>query len=187
MARLEIGILSAVFIEFHIFTLGFEEIVYLISFATFEPYRQAGRISDLLQKFYLDVHAGGVHLLRVEDDVSVLELLVDGAVGEAATADADALQHAVASQLMKHQSADELQKFVQGFVAGIVYLGLHVHDDLPLLMRLESSYWRQNCPNSLFSILKECFVLGTSVPVLKFLCLHFSHRVVVIRNFQVMI
>ena len=111
MARLEIGILSAVFIEFHIFTLGFEEIVYLIYFATFEPYRQAGRqagrISDLLQMFYLDVRAGGVHLLWVEDDVSVLELLVDGAVGEAAPADADALQHAVASQLVQHQSADE--------------------------------------------------------------------------------
>ena len=58
---------------------------------------------------YLDVGACGVHLLWVEDDVSVLELLVDGAVGEAAPADADALQHAVASQLMKHQSADEFE------------------------------------------------------------------------------
>ena len=36
----------------------------------------------------------------------MLHLLVHRAVGEAAPADADALQHAVASQLMQHQSED---------------------------------------------------------------------------------
>ena len=54
----------------------------------------------------LDVCACGVHLLWVEDDVAMLHLLVHRAVGEAAPADADALQHAVASQLMQHQSED---------------------------------------------------------------------------------
>ena len=51
----------------------------------------------------LHVCACRVHLLGVEDDVAVLHLLVDGAVGEAAPADADALQHAVASQLVQHE------------------------------------------------------------------------------------
>ena len=52
----------------------------------------------------LEVAPGSVHLLGVEDDVAVLEVVVDGAVGEAAAADADALEDAVARQLVQHKA-----------------------------------------------------------------------------------
>ena len=44
----------------------------------------------------------------------MLHLLVDGPVGEAAPADADALQHAVARQLMQHQSAEDVNESISG-------------------------------------------------------------------------